>query len=112
MYERYAEIRDRLGLTDYAVAKKAGIGRATLSEWKSGTYKPKHDKLVKIAAVLGVSVEEMTGEAPQKFAVVPEFNEFEKALVYAYRKADAPIQIAIDRLLNIEDVKKEAVFTA
>lgn len=115
MYSIYAELRDKLGLKDYSVAKKIGLGRSTLSDWKTGKHVPNKDNLKKIADFFGVTVDYlMTGEAPspQKFAVVPEFNEFEKALVYAYRKADAPIQIAIDRLLNIEDVKKEAASTA
>lgn len=56
MYEKYAEARDRKGLNDNQVAKTAGISRSTFTEWKHGRSKPKTDKLVKIAAVLGCSV--------------------------------------------------------
>ena len=63
MYERYAELRDKKGVTDYKVAQECGIGRATLSEWKSGNYTPKIDKLRKIAEYFGVSVDYlMTGK--------------------------------------------------
>lgn len=61
-YERYAEIRDSRGLTDYQVSKETGVSTATLSEWKSGKYKPKVDKLLKIADLLGVSVEVLIRE--------------------------------------------------
>lgn len=56
-YEKYSEIRDRLGYTDYKVAKDTGIGTATISNWKNGKYMPKDDKLRKIAAYLGVTVD-------------------------------------------------------
>ena len=66
MYERYAELRDSMGVTDYKVAQACGFGRATLSEWKAGTYTPKHDKLQKIAAFFNVSVDYLTGEISEK----------------------------------------------
>lgn len=36
MYADYAKIRDAAGLSDSAVAKKAEISAATLSDWKNG----------------------------------------------------------------------------
>lgn len=63
-YERYAAIRDMCGLTDYAVAKKAGIGKSTFSDWKIGRSHPKSDKLMKIAAVLDVPFEALIGNGP------------------------------------------------
>lgn len=59
MYEKYARFRDAKGLTDYAVAKKTGIGLSTFSDWKSGRSKPKVDKLAKIATCLNVPIEEL-----------------------------------------------------
>ena len=54
-YENYCLIRDRLGYTDYKVAKETGIGTATMSNWKNGKYVPKTDKLQKIANLLGTT---------------------------------------------------------
>lgn len=59
MYEKYAAIRDEKKLTDYAVAKAAGIGASTFSDWKKARSKPKLEKLMKIAAVLNVTIEEL-----------------------------------------------------
>ena len=66
MYEKYAELRDNLGLKDYQVAKTSGVLTSTLSEWKkyheSGGkqgYQPKLEKLKAIANALGVPVTEI-----------------------------------------------------
>lgn len=61
-YETYAMLRDAAGLTDYQVAKLAGISRPTLSDWKAGRYTPKDDKRRKIAEVLGVSIDALDGD--------------------------------------------------
>lgn len=58
-YERYAKIRDAKGYTDYRVAKLSGVSQSTLSEWRAGRYKPKMEKLQKIAEALGVPLIEM-----------------------------------------------------
>ena len=57
MYTKYAELRDAAGLTDYAVSKATDIPRSTFSDWKSGRSKPKLEKLLKIAKLLGCPVE-------------------------------------------------------
>lgn len=59
MYTKYAELRDSKHLTDAEIAKETGITPSTFSDWKAGRYTPKVDKLLKVAAVLGVSVEEL-----------------------------------------------------
>lgn len=65
MYEIFERIINEKGITPYRVAKATGIGTATLSSWKKGTYTPKQDKLQKIADFLDVSIEFlMTGKEP------------------------------------------------
>ena len=67
MYEVYAKLRDEKGVTDYQVAKEIGIPRSTFSGWKNGVYKPKRDKLQKIADYFNVSAEYMlTGKDTPK----------------------------------------------
>ena len=34
MYKNYEKLRDSKGLTNYKVAKEAGVSHATLSDWK------------------------------------------------------------------------------
>jgi len=62
MYTRYAEARDSKGLTDYRVSEITGIARSTFSDWKAGRYKPKVDKLLKIARALEIPVENLIDE--------------------------------------------------
>lgn len=62
MYENYARLRDERGLTDYRVAQDTGISASTLSEWKAGTYRPKIDKLIKIARLFNVPLESLLDE--------------------------------------------------
>lgn len=61
-FQRYAELREAAGLTDYSVAQKAGIAASTLSDWKAGRYKPKVEKLMRIAKVLEVDITELLEE--------------------------------------------------
>ena len=51
-YDKYAELRDKKGYTDYRVCKLAGIETSTMSSWKTKRYEPKVPTLLKIAVVL------------------------------------------------------------
>ena len=59
MYEKYVALRDKKGVTDYAVATATGISQSTFSDWKSGRSKPKIEKLLKIAEFFGVTIKEL-----------------------------------------------------
>ena len=54
MYEKYAELRDLKGITDYRVASDTGITKSTFTDWKTGRSKPKVDKLKILADYFGV----------------------------------------------------------
>ena len=58
-YERYKELRDEKGITDYKVSKETGVSTATLTSWKKNIYTPKVNKLQKIADFFGVSITEL-----------------------------------------------------
>lgn len=57
MYEKYAELRDSRGITDYRVAVDTGITKSTFTDWKKGRSKPKFDKLLILAKYFDVPVE-------------------------------------------------------
>jgi transcriptional regulator with XRE-family HTH domain len=59
-YDTFADILSEKGLTPYKVAKATGINPSTLSSWKRGVYRPKYDKLKKIADYLDIDVWEIT----------------------------------------------------
>jgi transcriptional regulator with XRE-family HTH domain len=63
LYKYFQKLLERDGTTAYRVAKSTGITNSKYTEWKKGTYTPKLDKLQKIAAHFGVTLEYLlTGE--------------------------------------------------
>ena len=56
MYQKYVELREKAGVTDYEVAKCTGVSTSTLTNWKYGRYEPKIGKLSLIAKYFNVSV--------------------------------------------------------
>ena len=57
MYEKYVELRDNKGVTDYRVSVDTGITKSTFTDWKSGRSNPKMEKLSILADYFGVSIE-------------------------------------------------------
>lgn len=62
MYEKYAELRDAKGLTDYRVSKDTGITKSTFSDWKNGRSEPKMEKLKILSNYFNVSIEYFVGD--------------------------------------------------
>ena len=52
-------MRDERGFSDYRVAKLCGIPQSTIYDWRKGLYKPKADKMMKIAGLLQMPLEEL-----------------------------------------------------
>lgn len=52
--------REHLGLTQAEVAERADMTQAALSQIESGQHKPRKATLTKLAAALGITVEQLT----------------------------------------------------
>jgi len=68
MYAKYAEMRDKLGFTDYEVALKTGIPQSTLYDWKQRAEKvadaqTSFANLQKIAKLFEVSTDAFAGDS-------------------------------------------------
>lgn len=102
MYSIYADLRDRYGLSDYAVAKGTGVGRSTLSDWKTGKHIPNRENMKKIADFFHVSIDYlMTGEIPSlKKPETPPDKATE--LYEKYLKASPEVQKAVELLLKAD----------
>ena len=59
--KRLRAVRKELGLTQKQLGEKIGVGRTTISEYESGKIVPRQDGLIKLAEVLKVSVDFLTG---------------------------------------------------
>lgn len=67
MYEIFAQLLQKYGVTPYKVSKDTGIAATTLSAWKNGISIPKNDKMKKIADYFGVTVDYLlTGKDDEK----------------------------------------------
>lgn len=122
MYSRYAELRDKQGLSDYAVSKKIGLSRSILSDWKIGKHTPSNKNLKKIADFFNVSLDYLAGRT-KTFNITPVIKAVEKAIpasdpaftddelliIAAYRNADDVDKRAVKRILQIEDDNKKGV---
>lgn len=69
MKNRVREIRNKVGLSQYQLARLSGLAQSTVSHIERGAFLPTIDSAYKIAAVLGVRVEEL---------FVPEARELPK----------------------------------
>ncbi len=61
-YVNFEQLLTERGTTTYKVAKETGISNSTFSDWKSGRSTPKLDKMQRIAAYFGVSLDCLMGE--------------------------------------------------
>lgn len=57
MYEKFKKLLDEHNITAHKVSQETGVPYSCLADWKSGTSKPKIDKLLILAEYFGVSVE-------------------------------------------------------
>lgn len=58
---RIKDLREAKGLTQEQVAQKLGVTQGTIAHWESGARTPTLTNMVKIADVLGVSLDEAMG---------------------------------------------------
>jgi transcriptional regulator with XRE-family HTH domain len=75
MYEIFAQLLDKQGITPYRVHKETGVPQSTLSDWKNGKGTPKIDKLQKIADYFDVSVDYLIGNKQKETPALTEKDE-------------------------------------
>ena len=57
LYSKFYKLLQENNISSYKVAKETGINQSTLSEWKSGKYNIKVDKLMILANYFNVPIE-------------------------------------------------------
>jgi len=66
-----ARMRERAGLGVRELARELGINHATLLQWEKAGKVSKTEFLVPMAAILGVSLEELLGQPKPRRAAAP-----------------------------------------
>ena len=92
--EKIAALRGERRLSQGDLAERLDVSRQSVSKWETGQAVPELDKIIKLADLFGVSVDELVrdGEAPRPEAPEPEAAE---RVVYIERppKGLTPVQI-------------------
>lgn len=103
MYDVYAKLRDRKGLSDYEVSKCTGITPVTFSDWKKGKSAPKVDKLVRIARFFGVSLDYLvTGRDATTAPPQPRYSRQVWELLVEAEKANTDdLRVVTDMLRRL-----------
>ena len=57
-YQKFKQLRENKGVTEYQVSVGTGISTTVFTQWSRGDYDLKLDKLSKIADYFGISVKE------------------------------------------------------
>lgn len=61
---RLQRFRTDAGLNQADVAKRMGVSAPSVSSWENGRARPKHDRMAKLAAILGVETADLLEDAP------------------------------------------------
>ena len=67
--EQISRLRARAGMSQGELADRLEVSRQSVSKWETGAGVPEIDKLVKMSALFGVTLDELvTGDAPEPVA--------------------------------------------
>ncbi len=105
MYEIYERLRNEKGLTNAEVSRATGVSTATLSQWKTGKYTPKMDKLEKIASFLCVPVEYLvTGSLPSM--------DSDAAKIAQYVIDNKTVRLIVENIKELDEKERAWVLDA
>lgn len=63
--EKILSLRTQMGLSQEDLAEKLAVSRQSVSKWETGQSVPDLDKLIKLADLFGVTLDELAREAPE-----------------------------------------------
>ena len=93
-YEAFRQLAEQRSMSIYRISKATGIPASTFTDWKNGRSSPKADKLLRIAELFGMGLEEMMGTergertAQQQYA---QLRERRRLPVIGEIRAGSPI---------------------
>ena len=82
--ERILEEAQRKGMTQSGLERAAGLAAARIAKWKSGVGEPSFSEAIRIASVLGVSLNHLAGLHDE-----PRLDDDERAIMLIVRSIGA-----------------------
>jgi transcriptional regulator with XRE-family HTH domain len=58
---RFKRLREAAGITQLALAERAGLPLGTVRNWEQGLRIPRFDHAIRVADALGISLDELAG---------------------------------------------------
>ena len=87
--EKILELRTAQGLSQGDLAERLEVSRQSVSKWETNQSVPDLDKIIKLADLFGVSVDELVRENAQPQAEA-EQPQSEPQVIYVERQAERP----------------------
>jgi len=89
--EKIAALRGERKLSQGDLAEKLDVSRQSVSKWETGQAVPELDKIIKLADLFGVSVDELVREAETPKPEAPPAAEPQPQIIYVERKGLPPL---------------------
>ena len=90
--QRFIQAKEQSGLRWIDIANQSGLDKASISQYKNGIHVPESDALYRLATVLNVSMEWLTGA---------EVSVDDSNILNRYHKLNAPGKLEFMRILDV-----------
>jgi transcriptional regulator with XRE-family HTH domain len=106
--ERIKKERKRKGISQKMLSTRLNISQSNVSEWERGDSRPTIENLIKIADILGVTVDYLIGRTDNPLSLIKndtpyiDVNQFEKELLETFRTLSTEQKIIVCRSIGIE----------
>jgi transcriptional regulator with XRE-family HTH domain len=98
--EQLLKIREFRGLSQSELARRSGVGGATISQWESGKHRPRSDQLKKVLDVLDITYEQL----------FQDFDEvFVREALKKYETDNKDIQLVLTRDPHLSPAEIEVI---
>ena len=107
--DRIFELMNIYNINQSEFCRRTGLQKSAVSNYLNGDRTPRQDVLIKIADSFSVSPSWLMGyDVPMELIQPSEMqvSDVERQVIMAYRQADVYDQIAVKRILGIEEEKK------
>lgn len=103
--ERLAQIMEKRNINQITLSKKTGIPKSAISQYLSGSFKPKRARVNLICSILDISPAWLMGYEEKENGILHTLSKEEQNLILLYRSSQK-IKTAIDAVINHADNEK------